>query len=225
MEIVYRALLTTHIVAGGLSLILFWIPVFTRKGKKNHRLIGRVYVYSMTLVVGSAGLLSLYLVAYKNLALGLILGFLAWLTLQPLWSGVNILKHKKTDHGRYSKMQWVFSSVTLVYGLGLLYAWSGSMDTGFLIFGAIGTIAGGLGTVGPVFRKKDTPWLKEHYNNMLFTGAAAYTAFLAFGVRSFLPVLQQDLWGILPWIAPSLIAALAVVFLDRRFLARRASSS
>ena len=47
-----------HIAAGGIALILFWIPAIARKGGKTHICAGWFYVASMSVVVVTAFALS-----------------------------------------------------------------------------------------------------------------------------------------------------------------------
>ena len=58
LSLLRDALLPLHIAAGGVSLILFWLPILTKKGRTAHRRIGLVYVYAMSVVVVSAFILS-----------------------------------------------------------------------------------------------------------------------------------------------------------------------
>ena len=56
MELLIEPLRWIHVAAGFTSLTAYWIPVFTRKGGKNHRLYGKVFKYSAYLVLGAAAL-------------------------------------------------------------------------------------------------------------------------------------------------------------------------
>ena len=47
-----------HILAGSLSLIVFWLPLWTKKGNKNHRRIGQVFVYTMYVLAFSGVFMS-----------------------------------------------------------------------------------------------------------------------------------------------------------------------
>jgi len=44
-------LLMIHVAAGFSSLLLFWIPVFTKKGSINHVKVGKLYIWLMWIVV------------------------------------------------------------------------------------------------------------------------------------------------------------------------------
>ena len=50
----YDALLVPHYLLGFVALISFWVPAFAEKGKRIHRLAGRVFAVSMLLVASTA---------------------------------------------------------------------------------------------------------------------------------------------------------------------------
>jgi hypothetical protein len=52
---------------------------------------------------------------------------------------------------------------------------------------------------------------------MLFLGGAAYTAFLSFGARHYLAEILPGMWQVLPWVAPTLLAAIAVQLYQRKY--------
>ena len=90
-----KILLTTHIIAGFVSLVLFWLPILVKKGGKLHIKIGWVYTYTMWFVVISSGLLSIINVIEGAYYVSLFLGFLAAITAMPLWYGISVLKYKR----------------------------------------------------------------------------------------------------------------------------------
>jgi len=77
--------LTIHISAGFTSIVLFWLPMLSKKGGKLHVKSGKIYVYAMWVVVITAAMLSV-----KNVVIGaygpaIFLGFLSLITSGPLW--------------------------------------------------------------------------------------------------------------------------------------------
>ena len=95
MESVFNFLLISHIVTGIASLILFWIPAFTKKGGKLHIQTGKVYVISMWIVLISAALMCGIETLRGNFITAAFLGFLSLGTAHPLWYAISILKQKK----------------------------------------------------------------------------------------------------------------------------------
>ena len=55
MHYVQQGLLYLHIFTGGLGLLLFWIPIFGRKGGFNHRRFGVFFRRTMLTSVISRG--------------------------------------------------------------------------------------------------------------------------------------------------------------------------
>ena len=93
METLSKALLSTHVIAGFISLVLFWIPIFTKKGGKIHTLVGKIYIYLMWIVVISAGILSVENAYQGNYLMASFLGFLTLITSNPLWYGTVSYTH------------------------------------------------------------------------------------------------------------------------------------
>ena len=54
----YNSLLFVHVLIGAASLVLFWVPVATRKGSLWHRRAGRWYANAMYAVSISAFVMS-----------------------------------------------------------------------------------------------------------------------------------------------------------------------
>ena len=121
MEAITKALLATHIFSGITSIILFWIPIFLKKGSKNHILIGKIYVFLMWIVVISAGLLSIKNILIGEFVMAAFLGFLALITANPLLYGIAILKNKKGLSDSYQKKHMAFNALITLAGV-LLFA-------------------------------------------------------------------------------------------------------
>lgn len=209
MELFTRIFLTVHIIAGTVSLILFWIPAFTRKGMNVHRLTGRWYVRFMWVVVITAGILSVKNIIIGNYIGAAFLGFLTLVTSSPLLHGISILKSKKSFSPSYIRSYKRFTIAMIVTGLALLIYGGFFVTEGarflMLFFGMLGVM--------DIFRwntirkmdRTNPDWYKLHYTNMIITGIAAHTAFLAFGGRTLLAQVLAEEWQLLPWIAPTVI--------------------
>jgi len=212
MEILFTSILTIHIIAGSLSLITFWIPMFVKKGGKLHNQIGRIYVYLMWIVVLTAVILSILNLLRGRFITAGFLGFLAIITAQPLWYGITILKHKKEIPPNVKRISNLFNWILFLSGTGLVL-WSFILDlNGFaillLIFGLLGVISSAPLLFGRV--KSKNPWVSQHLENMITTGIAAYTAFFAFGGGKFMGHIFSDRWIAIPWILPTLIGVVLI---------------
>ena len=116
MELVIKAILGIHVSAGALSLILFWMPVFTKKGNKAHRKTGIWYTYSMGIVVVTAAILCVVNLLAGDINSALFLGFLCFLTGNPLWYGVAILNNKRIIGNKYLLWHRVLNLAIILYG-------------------------------------------------------------------------------------------------------------
>lgn len=221
MELIAKILLGLHISAGSVSLILFWIPAFAKKGGKLHNQVGRIYYFTMLFVVLTAFLLSMYDIFLANkLVMGLALLFLSFLTLSPLWSGVDAIQQKKQLSQRSKHIRLVLELILLIYGIVLLAIGLYYNVILIMIFGITGILVGQQNV--RIFAKKEPAynWFDTHMSGMIISGSAAYTAFFAFGARSLFGFLQGTPWIVLPWVMPTIIALVVVNVLRKKYKIR-----
>lgn len=220
MESFMKYLLYLHVAFGSLSLVAFWAPVFTAKGKKAHRIIGWIYVGAMSFVVASAAVLSGYNLANGRVNIGLFLGFLSLLSANPLWQGIAILRNKRNPGYVYRFYSIAFQTALGLSGAGLLVYGLFFVQDGIrvlmIFFGVIG-----LNSIRDAIRQRrqwktgNTDWYRLHYAGMITSGIAAYTAFFAFGGRQFFTDLLPGMWQVVPWILPTFIGVTAMRIMDR----------
>ena len=220
MELVARIFLIVHVVAGFGSLGLFWVPIFTKKGGINHRKVGMWYVYLMWVVVATAAILSVFNLFEKNYYNAAFLGFLSFLSANPLWYGIAILDQKKGVSDSYRYRHFAFNIWVFAAGAGLIIYGAFFVEQGvkilMMIFGGLGISSGG--QIISDYKKGlgRRSWFQDHYKGMISSGIAAYTAFFAFGGRSMLSFLP-GYWQVLPWVLPSVIGIASMRILDRYY--------
>ncbi len=83
-----------------------------------------------------------------------------------------------------------------------------------------------LHSFGTIFKEIKNPtqkadWFIEHMKNMIISGIAAYTAFLAFGGRTLLGNIFTGYWMVIPWVAPTFIGIFAMRYLEKYYLQKR----
>lgn len=214
MEFIVKALLFLHVTFGFTSLVLFWLPVFLKKGGKGHIITGKLYVIAMWIVVVTAALLSIKNVIIGKYFMAAFLGFISLITANPLWYGMVILKKDKAESSRKGRI--LFESIILAYSITLLSTgvygvWSGNSGNILLfIFGGLGLTA--LPTILKL-RKADvskTDRIKEHMVGLLTSGIAAYTAFFVFGGYTWMEKILPGMWQVLPWVAPGVLGGLGI---------------
>lgn len=217
MDQLKSIILFIHIIAGSVSLIVFWIPVLVKKGGDIHIKVGKVYVFLMWIVVITAILLSIINLYIGYYIIAAFLGFLSIITAHPLWYGMVILKHKKEVPSRVTQINLLLNWV-LFLGGAALFVWALILKIQgqailLIIFGVIG-----MASALPMIIKGDKPlnWLAEHIQGLLGTGIAAYTAFFAFGgSRMFGHVFTNQLIAI-PWILPTIIGIVGIKYYKRK---------
>ena len=221
MESITKILLTTHVTAGSLSLILFWLPVITKKGGKLHNRIGVIYLYAMWIVVVTAFLLSIKNLYVGNYISAGFLGFLTILTSAPLWYAKAILNHKKGISKGYFYIFKTLHMLIFVSGVGLV-VWAVSLKVQgaailMLVFGILGmtTFSDAFGEYEKIQTREK--WIITHLRGMLTTGIAAYTAFFAFGGSRFFANILIDQWMVIPWVLPSIMGAFGIRYWRLRY--------
>lgn len=211
------ALLTLHIAAGVTSLVLFWVPIVTKKGRSLHTKFGVAYVYAMYVVLATSLTLSMIRFSAGSYVASLALLFLSVLTAVPLLSGIQILKTKKPSP-QYRKLRLILASLLFATTIVLVAGWQ-MLNSGLLLGFAI---IGLLSSLGDFWRFSQTTgsgktWLREHYEGMLFSGGAAYTAFFAFGGRTILGDILTGWWTLVPWLLPTFLTIALLPLVHRRF--------
>jgi len=221
MAIFIKILLLLHIGAGFGSLVLFWLPIFTKKGGNLHRKIGKLYVYFMWVVVITAGILSIKNIFKGYYEAAALLGFLTIATSNPLWNGITILNLKKGLTKNYRTV-YLTLQITLAISGALLIAYGFSLTEN--AFGILMIIFGflGLSAIPDIYQKIKKPpqkvnWLYEHLSAMVISGIAAYTAFFAFGGRYFFQNLFTGYFEIIPWISPTIIGVFVIKMYKRKY--------
>lgn len=222
MNVISQILLTTHVATGFLSLVLFWVPVIARKGGINHRKVGMVYVWCMSIVAATALILSVENLLQGRTDMALFLGFLSLLTGRPLVLGVECLKTKKGLTRRYHWLHTATSLVLVLAGIGLIIysqVSNSPMSTLMIIFGILG-----LSVSKEVFdlakygsQKGYAIWMNDHITNMITAGIAAHTAFLVFGASSFIANTVSGGLAVVTWVAPSVIGTIGMIYARRRY--------
>lgn len=218
MELLDKFLLYSHIFVGSISLILFWIPVFVKKGGNTHIKVGWAYTYTMWYVLITAAMLSVINFLQGHIIVAAFLGFLALFTGYPLWYGICILKYKKNIPLKVLRIRKILNILIFTGGIGLIL-WAiilklQGMAVLLLIFGIIG-VSGSTSVVISSSRAKKS-WLSEHIEGMVGTGIAAYTAFFAFGAsRMFASIFDGPLIAI-PWVLPTVIGTFIIIRLKKK---------
>ena len=245
MANLFQFLRWAHIAAGSIALIVFWIPAIAPKGGRRHVRAGWVYVILMSVVVGTAFLMSglsfsmplairrmpdpLLREEFNNFVpnqrvFAIFLAYLATITLASGWQGIWAVQTKQDPE----KMRTPFSLVlnaSIVFGgvvvldLGIRYG-KGPLIGMSPLGPLLGTVNLRYLLQGP---RERMHWWYVHLGSMISTGITGYTAFVVFGgARLFPSILETELRTIL-WLLPTLIGVPVIFRLTASYRRKFAS--
>ncbi|GIU66566.1 hypothetical protein [Candidatus Phycosocius spiralis] len=226
MLTLFHTLVAFHIVFGAVGLVCFWVPVLGRKGSPNHRLWGKIFARTILMAGFIAVLLSLCtlidpLSTHPHLKdpvfvrgiFGIMMFYLAILTINLAWYGVETLKNKANHRANRRGLNLFLQPILIVAALGC--ALEGIL-IGQLLMVVISIV--GFATAGTnlffMFTPNPAPltYLKEHVKAIVGAGISVYTAFFAFGAVRIMPTiaLHPVLWAI------PLITGLGIILYHHR---------
>ncbi len=247
IDTLHQALRSVHISVGSIGLILFWIPVFARKGSPSHRKIGQWFVCSVYVVSISALISCAWAWAWAHPASFLeqpeltagaakqlrfftgILSLLAAMALSGAVLGPRVLRIKDSGRPMANLPLHLSLGIQLSASLGLL-AWCVYLVTTasfqgrhmILLVLAVLTLLDHQQVRRYLRNPERVPWLHKHLEAMIGCGIAFHTAAL---VTIFSRVLELHLAGplaLLPWLLPTLIGLPAIHLAKRRYAPQQA---
>lgn len=226
----------THVAAGAVGLMVFWIPIFTRKGSHYHRLLGKVFKYCAYVVLACAGAaivlrLATLIAAGETTATQsnayasyIFLGYLSLVTFVILRHGLQVLSNKASLIKMNTSTNRWFARLAITASLLVIaYAiyFSPSNKVVLYALSPIGILSG-IGILQAIAGKRteNKAWLYEHLGAMLGCGIAFHTAFAVFGSSRLFELNLPGLWQALPWILPTLIGVPATIIWTRIYKRR-----
>ncbi len=239
---IHQIALYLHIAVGSCALILFWVPVFTRKGNLNHKRFGRYFAWCMYTVSGSGIIMSsldlLFPLSMHAAGLdltpeaeldairqirefGLFLFSLSVLVLTSTRHGWLTILHRDNREALRHPAHVALNVALVLVGVVLLTTGINSGTILFMIFGGL-QIGSGIGHLRYTFREEIRPkeWWLQHLGGLIGSGIGAYTAFAVFGGRRFFQEIfasNFDDMAIFLWIAPGVVGSIAITLLSRHY--------
>lgn len=107
-------LLVGHVALAIVAIIVGPIPMIVRKGGKNHRLIGKIFLWSM---LSSLIMVILIMIFFRFNA---FLAGITALSLNGVVTGARSLYRKRPEQNKYIWFDWGFAIVMLAAGIGLV---------------------------------------------------------------------------------------------------------
>lgn len=235
MTYLHSSLFILHIIFGSAALILFWVPMYTKKGQLNHKKFGRYYRNVMYAVAGTGAIMAALVLAIpltikheyadrENAAqiaenIRYFWSFLLYLALLSYTStkhGDAVLRAKE-NRANLRTFAYV-APIALLFACGPLFIGIGLVRSSMLhtIFGVLGLLVGA-GMLRYIFKKTvgARAYILEHVSSMIGSGIGAYTAFLAFGGRQFLDGAGG--YQIVFWIAPGVLGSVLSFMLCKKY--------
>ncbi|MBT8146157.1 MAG: hypothetical protein KJN90_04845 [Gammaproteobacteria bacterium] len=245
MTLIHQFAFYLHVTFGACALLLFWVPVFTRKGNTDHKRFGRIFASAMYAVSASgATMASLDLIAplamhattinpadpQAPLAAGQIrasamfLFSLSVLVFTSTRQGWLAIIHKADRQPLRHPLHLGLCGLLIAVGVILFITGLRVGSVLFMVF-ALLEIASGVGRLRYNLKSElnTKEWWIEHLNGLIGSGIGAYTAFFVFGGSR----LLSDLFGnafangsLFLWLAPGVIGSIAIAVLSRKYRAR-----
>jgi len=231
-----------HIAAGALALLVFWIPVLTKKGGRSHRRTGQVFTSTMYAVSISGILISgldlLFPLTIHAADIQLteaeaqaarrevrifahFLLSLSILVLTATRQGWLAVLHKQDRSAMRQPTQLTLCASLVMVGATLLISGVMNQRILMLVFGGLEVVSG-TASLRYIYKEHLAPndWLTEHFGGLIGSGIGAYTAFAVFGGRTLFETLFADSLAnvtIVLWLAPGIIGGFAIRHLTRRY--------
>jgi uncharacterized membrane protein len=198
-----------HIIGGFTALLVFWVPIITKKGGKIHNFVGWLFVWAMAVVSISAFYMGVYRVFWdeqanaERVSFSWFLIFIAILSGASAWYGIRVLRFKKRQTAHRNMMDLFVSVLLLVSGIAI--GSYGVLIQSPLItyFPLLGVFLGATQLYYWIRKPiKRMHWLFEHFGGMIACCISTVTAFTVFGAPRLLNISSTNL---LLWLLPSLI--------------------
>ncbi len=243
---IFLALVTVHIVTGSVGLITIWIPVVGRKGGRNHRRFGQLFINAL-LATGLTALAIATTTLFDPVAthphlsnhdvfgdpqmisviFGWMMLYLATLTVNLAWHGRLALMHRTNHAATGTPVNFALQVLlTVAAGNCLLQGyWSDQIMVMAMSLVGFATVATNLWFIfKPQPRRHD--YIKEHIKSLVGAGISVYTAFFAFGAVRLMPelALTPGLWAV-PLVTGLILIIYHQQATTRRFQARGATAA
>jgi hypothetical protein len=204
METAYPYALALHVLSGYLALSSGLVAMTVKKGRRAHRVAGRVFFYAMIGVSATA----LYIALLKNNRFLLHIGIFSF---YMAYSGWRVLR--KRDH-RPSVFDALLVALAGLNGAFMLM----TLNIVLSVFGVISVIlvVGDVRLFYSAVKGKTIPryaWLTKHIGMMIGAFIATFTAFLVVNVDG-----VQPAWAL--WLAPTALFMPVMAYHQRRVTQR-----
>ena len=212
MENSFKYWLYLHIAAGFLALVVAPVAMVVKKGGNAHRLWGKIFFWSMTVVAISA-LVMTFIKSTVFLALVAVFSFYL------AASGYRALYRKKINSMADVKLvDWILVSVSglfslVLIGFGLLLLSKNVSEP----FGYISIVFGFIGSRSVYTDIKSFTMAGYHIKNWLFHHMSGMVGAYIATVSAFSAVNMQFLPAVISWLWPTFVGTPLLIFWIRKY--------
>jgi len=245
MTLIHQFAFYLHVAFGTCALLLFWVPVFTRKGNVDHKRFGRIFTSSMYAVAASgATMASLDLIwplamhaatlnpadpnaasaAGQIRAPAMFLLSLSVLVFTSTRQGWLAIVHKADRQPLRHPLHLGLCGLLIAVGICLFITGLLVDSILFMVFAVLEIVAG-IGRLRYILKQEldAKEWWIEHLNGLIGSGIGAYTAFFVFGGSRLLSGLFGNAFedaSMFLWLAPGVLGSIAITALSRKYRIR-----
>jgi hypothetical protein len=220
MDRLFQIVLGVHIAAGAVALLVFWIPLVTKKGGRTHRRVGWVYVPAAATVAVTGLLSCIPLVsggAPFRWRAGIFLAYVSALAGASALFGVRAVRTKgRTEVSRHA-IDLVPPLLLVAGGVALAAFGIWQSRTLFVLFAALGVAIGmaqlRFWLTPPAH---DRAWFLAHMNGMGTSCITTITAFVVVNARHF----GMRPFDLRLWVGPIAVLAIGLTIWTRYYAKR-----
>ncbi|MEO7036972.1 MAG: hypothetical protein ABI548_23685 [Polyangiaceae bacterium] len=221
MALIFRIVLGIHIIAGAAALLVFWIPLVTRKGGRTHRRAGWAYVTAAGIValtgVASAGRIIVYDPHPHAWRAGIFLVYVGLFAAESALLGARALRPQTRADSVQNAVDLVPSLLLVAGGVALAAFGVSQARLLFVLFAALGVGQGVMHLRSWLTHRKTREGrLLAHMSAMGTSCITTLTAFIVvnaprLGMRTFDPRL---------WAVPIVVLSLGLSIVRRHHAKR-----
>ena len=246
MHLLHTLSFYTHVTIGSVALVVFWLPVFARKGSPFHKRAGRwfansMYAVSVTgLVMSTIVLIDPIGIRFGDTRLDMAAGFeqaerirlfaafllmLSVLVFTSVRHAIIVLRARADRSILREPAHLALQGSLAALGLAVGVFGLRSGELLLIIFAAV-SLSAAAGMLRYSFKPtlSRNEWWIEHLGSIIGAGIGAYTAFFAFGGRRFLADILTGQWQVVPWVLPAIVGTAFSMRLSRYYRRRFAKT-
>lgn len=220
MARLFQSVLALHVAAGAVGLLVFWVPLVTKKGGRTHRRVGWVYVAAAATLAVTGFLLCIQLLSGGSplrWRAGIFLAYVSVVAGTSAQFGVRALRTKGRAGTSRGAVDLVPPLLLVAGGVALAAFGIYRSMALYVLFAVLGVVLGVTHLrfwLTPPAHERE--WFIAHMNGMGTSCISTVTAFVVVNARR----LGMRPFDLVLWAGP--IAVLAVgLTIWRRYYARR----